>query len=76
MAMTRKDFIKKSSAVAATTGISGCMTATAGANKLALFGGAPVMGKEFAKKNADKRLSRFYVTLEFPGQGKFVFGCQ
>ena len=51
--MTRKDFIRKTSAAAAATGFAGCMTATAGADKLALFGGAPVMGKEFAKKNAD-----------------------
>lgn len=51
--MTRKDFIKRGSAAAAATGIAGCMTASAGAGKLALFGGTPVMGREFAKKNAD-----------------------
>lgn len=49
--MTRKDFIKAGSAVAA-AGFGGCMTASAGANKLALLGGTPVLGNEFAKQKA------------------------
>ena len=51
--MTRKDFIKKSTAAAATAGLAGCVTAVKGTNKLALLGGTPIMGDEFAKRNAD-----------------------
>ena len=43
--MTRKDFIKTGSAAATAAGFSGCFTATAGANKLALLGGTPVTTK-------------------------------
>ena len=43
--MTRKEFIKTST-VATAAGLSGCFTATAGAGKLALLGGVPVVSKE------------------------------
>ena len=43
--MTRKDFIKTGSAAATAAGFSGCFTASAGASKLALLGGTPVVGK-------------------------------
>ena len=48
--MTRKEFIKTGSAATA-AGFAGCMTASAGANKLALLGGTPVIGKDAAAKN-------------------------
>ena len=47
--MTRKEFIKTGSAAATAAGLSGCLTATAGAGKLALLGGTPVVGAEEAK---------------------------
>lgn len=43
--MTRKEFIKTGSAAATAAGVSGCLTATAGADKLAMLGGAPVVSK-------------------------------
>ena len=50
--MTRKQFIKTGSAAATAAGFSGCLTATAGAGKLALFGGTPVIGKAEATTNS------------------------
>ena len=69
--MTRKSFIKTGSAAAAAAGFAGCMTANAGAGKLALLGGTPVMGKEFAKQKADigdlEQVSLFRFTVERHG---------
>lgn len=48
--MTRKEFIQTGSAAATAAGFSGCLTAAAGANKLALLGGTPVVGKDEAAK--------------------------
>ncbi len=42
--INRRDFVK-TGATAAVAGFAGCMTATAGAGKLALLGGTPVVGK-------------------------------
>ena len=50
--MTRKEFLKTGTAAAAATGVAGCLTATAGADKLALLGGTPVIGKAEAAKNS------------------------
>ena len=50
--MTRKEFIKAGSAAATAAGFSGCLTATAGASKLALLGGTPVIGKAEAAKRS------------------------
>ena len=47
--MTRKEFIKTGSAAATAAGFTGCLTATA-ADKLALLGGTPVIGKAEAAK--------------------------
>lgn len=50
--MTRKQFIKTGSAAATAAGFNGCFTATAGAGKLALLGGPPVIGKAEAATNS------------------------
>ena len=49
--MTRKEFIGTGSAAVTAAGLSGCLTATAGADRLALLGGTPVMGREEAKRS-------------------------
>ena len=50
--MTRKQFIRTGSAAATAAGFNGCFTATAGAGKLALLGGPPVIGKAEAATNS------------------------
>ena len=60
--MTRKEFIKTGSAAATAAGVSGCLTATAGADKLAMLGGAPVVSK--AEAAAYKQLFAWPIVNE------------
>ena len=47
--INRRDFVKTSGAAAAATGFAGCLTATAGAGRLAMLGGAPIVSKTEAQ---------------------------
>ena len=43
--VNRREFVKAGAAAVAAAGITGCATAGAGAGKLAILGGAPVVAK-------------------------------
>ena len=60
--VSRREFVKTGAATVAAAGISGCATATAGADKLAMLGGAPVVSK--AEAAAYKQLFAWPIVNE------------